>query len=56
MTDVVSAFQKINSSCTFVYTSVSDEEVKGEFRSSVTGQLITFKPWAEDQRNGKEKQ
>ena len=56
MADVESAFEKMNSSCNFVYTSVSDEEVEGEFRSNVTGQLMAFQPWSEGQPNGKEEQ
>ena len=56
MADVESALEKMNSSCIFVYTSVSDEEVEGEFRSNVTGQLMAFQPWVEGQPNGKEEQ
>ena len=54
--DVTSLLQKMNSSCSFVWTSISDEDQEGEFRSSITGEIITFQPWFEGQPNGKEGQ
>ena len=39
----------MNSSCEYVWTPISEEEVDGEFRSSVTGQLGSFQPWKENQ-------
>ena len=52
ITKVASQLQKMNSSCKYVWTPISDEEVEGEFRSSITGDIATFQPWAEAQPNG----
>ena len=49
ITHVVSLLQKMNSSCKHVWTPISEEEVEGEFKSSVTGQLATFQPWKENE-------
>ena len=54
--DVVSLLENMNSTCKTVWTSISDEEVEGEFRSSETGKLITFLPWNDDQPNGRRTQ
>ena len=56
MMDVTSSLQKMNSSCTYVWTSISDEDQEGEFRSSITGKIITFQPWFGGQPNGKEEE
>ena len=52
ITHVVSLLQKMNSSCEHVWTPIFDEEIEGEFRSSITGQLATYQPWQEDQPGG----
>ena len=52
ITLVVSLLQKTNNSCKYVWTPITDEEVEGEFRSSITSQLATFLPWEKHQPNG----
>ena len=49
ITHILSLLQKMNSSCDYVWTPISEEEVEGEFRSSVTGQIASFQPWKENQ-------
>ena len=48
ITHVLSLLQKMNSSCDYVWTPISEEEVEGEFRSSVTGNIASFQPWKEN--------
>ena len=56
MKHIISMFEKMNSSCTQVWTPINDEEVEGEFKSSVTGNVVTYQPWLEGMPNGGETQ
>ena len=42
----------MNSNCEYLWTSFSDEEVEGEFRSSMTAELATYLPWLQGQPDG----
>ena len=44
----------MNLSCDYIWTPHSDEEVEGEFRSIVTGDLATYLPWLENMPDGGE--
>ena len=46
----------MRSSCNYVWTPITDDEIEGEFRSSVTNQLVTYLPWMKEQPNGEETQ
>ena len=50
----VSLYGNINSTCDKVWTPYTDEEVEGQFKSSVTGQLVNYLPWNVDQPDGAE--
>ena len=51
-THIVSLLKNMNSSCEHLWTPFSDEDVEGEFRSSVTAQAPTYLPWKQGQPDG----
>ena len=51
---IVSNFNEMNSSCDWIWTPLFDEEVEGQFKSSITGKIATFLPWDLEQPNGYE--
>ena len=53
---LVSLIDKLNSSCEYMWTPLSDKDVEGEFLSSVNGQLAKYLPWASDEPNGGDEQ
>ena len=53
---IISLFNDINNSCDFVWTPLVDEEIEGEFKSSITGKLASFLPWNENEPNGGKRQ
>ena len=50
--EIISLFETMNSSCKHVWTPLVDEELEGEFKSSVTSQLVSYLPWKEGQPDG----
>ena len=48
----ISIFDKMNTSCEYVWTPYVDEQVDGHFISSVTGKLLEDLEWEENQPNG----
>ena len=49
---IISPFKILNSSCSFVWTPLVDDEIDGEFNSVVTGKPAKYLPWNEDQPSG----
>ena len=48
----VSLFKNMKSSCEYVWTPLVDEVAEGQYKSSVTGKLVTYLPWKEDRPDG----
>ena len=48
----IELFEMMNLTCEHIWTPISDEEVEGEFRSSITGDLVTYLPWLENMPDG----
>ena len=50
----ISLYENMNSTCDSIWTPYTDEEVEGQFKSSVTGQLVNYLPWVVSQPDGAE--
>ena len=48
----ISLFKNMKSLCDFVWTPLYDEDVEGQFKSIVTGQLASFLPWNANRPDG----
>ena len=49
---IISLFSNMNSSCKNLWTPITDEEVEGQFKSIITGDLATYIPWGAGQPDG----
>ena len=48
--------KNLTNNCEQIWSPISDEEVEGEFRNTISGQLVTDVPWAQGGPNGNEEQ
>ena len=42
----------MNSTCEHVWMPITDEEVEGKFKSTVTGEIVSYLPWKGNKPNG----
>ena len=50
----ISLFENLNSSCNYIWLPLQDEQVEGQFKSALTGQLVDYLPWDANQPDGAE--
>ena len=49
-------FKNLSTNCGEVWTPISDEDVEGVFKSSITGKVARYMPWTQGGANGGEEQ
>ena len=48
----LSLFKNMRSLCQNIWTPLTDEEVEGHFKNAITGDLVAFLPWWDNNPNG----
>ena len=56
MEHTLALFENQNSSCEYIWTPLTDEEVEGQFKNIETGTLASYLPWQSWSPSGLEKQ
>ena len=46
----------MNSTCEYVWTPIGDEEREGQYKSYLTGQLVSFLPWLQNTPDGSDEE